>query len=79
VLGVVLVVGVGAKRERRLVDRAVAGGEGLILDVSNQPAVVGVGHLRRALDRGRAADHRLRLDVLEQRLSGQGAERVGGV
>ena len=50
--------------------------EGLVLDVADQPALVGVGHLGRALDRGHAADHGLRLHVLEQRLARQRAERV---
>ena len=52
VLGVLVVVGVASQRQRRLEDRLLARGEGLVLDVADQPALVRVGHLRRALDRG---------------------------
>jgi hypothetical protein len=73
------VVGVGAQRQGGLVDRLVAGLEGLVLDVADQPALVGIGHLGRPLDRGHPADHRLDLDVLEVRLAGERAERVRGI
>jgi hypothetical protein len=64
------------ERQRRLVDRLLAGLRRLVLDVAHQPALIGVGQLGRALDRRRAADHRLHLAVFQVCLPRQRPERV---
>ena len=53
--------------------------ERLELDVAHEPALERAVELRRALDRGDAADERLELDPLEHRLAGDLAERGGGL
>jgi hypothetical protein len=67
---------VGPELADGLAHRRLTGREGLLLDVPHEPAVV-VGHLGRALDRRRAADDGLRLDVLQDRLAGDLAQRLG--
>jgi len=80
VLARALIARVVAEGKGRLEDRLLLGLEGLELDVTHEPALVGAGaEVRRALYRGHAADHGLRLHVLEQRLARGLAERLGRV
>ena len=67
------------QRQGGLIDALLPGLKGLVLDVADEPALVGVGHLGRALDGRGAADHGLHLAALEVGRAGQGAERVGRV
>ena len=64
--------------QHRLVDGLLAGLERLELDVADHEALERVAQLRRALDRGHAADHGLGLDVLEHRLGVGVAQGIGG-
>ncbi len=63
--------------KRRAHDEVLAARELLVVDDAQQPAVDRPGRKRRPLDRGRAADEGLDLDIFEQRLGSRLAEDPG--